>query len=48
MTRETVMSQAAHCWHLYYWYFWLMATSLKSTGEKIFAGHFPLLVSVLA
>lgn len=35
MTRETVMSQTAHCWHLY-WYFWLIATSPKSTGEKTF------------
>lgn len=47
MTGEAVMSQTAHCWHLY-WYFWLMATSLKSTGEKIFARRFSPLVSVLA
>lgn len=47
MTRETVMSQTAHCWHLY-WYFWLVVISLESTGEKIFARHFSLLVSALA
>lgn len=47
VTREAVMSQAAHCWHLY-GYFWLIATSLKSTAEKILAGHFSLLICVLA
>lgn len=47
MTRETVMSQTAHCWHLS-WYFWLIATSLKNTSEKMFARHFSLLVSVPA
>lgn len=29
MTRETGMSPTAHCWHLYCWCFWLMATSLE-------------------
>lgn len=47
MTGETMMSQTAHCWHLY-WYFWLVVTSLKGTGGKIFARHFSLLISALA
>lgn len=39
MTRETVMSQTAHCWRLH-WCFWLMATSLKGIGGKMFCWTF--------